>query len=339
MSNGIQNGQQIEEANFRGIIFPYAGSSAPTGFLLCDGTAVSRVTYSDLYTLIGDTYGAGNGTTTFNVPDLRSSVPVGKGQKTYTYSIAGSGVTSGANGYVTFGSDHDFEDAENVTVSGSVYDFKVYKSGQGTDTGSAVVDASGNISAGAPFCAVAPVGTPVYCYAQVSSNFSASTVYWVISNSGTVITLSATKGGGIAGSGNAGNVSLNTGYSPASYYASIKSATEINVCSTQADVFTRTYLPILADTSSGTYTVTSSRTLTNRALGDDGGKESFRIAESQLPSHFHSSQENFMAQLGGGSGGGSSGNLGKTLVTDSKGGNVPITNMPPFVTVNYIIKT
>jgi microcystin-dependent protein len=54
-----------------------ARSSAVTGWLLCDGAAVSRTTYADLFTAIGDTYGAGNGTTTFNLPDLRGRVPVG----------------------------------------------------------------------------------------------------------------------------------------------------------------------------------------------------------------------------------------------------------------------
>ena len=54
-----------------GIISAYAGSTAPGGFLLCDGTAVSRTTYAALFAVTGTTYGAGDGSTTFNVPDLR----------------------------------------------------------------------------------------------------------------------------------------------------------------------------------------------------------------------------------------------------------------------------
>lgn len=65
-----------------GALIPYAGASAPTGFLLCDGAAVSRTTYADLFTAIGTTYGAGNGSTTFNVPDLQGRAPVGKGSHT-----------------------------------------------------------------------------------------------------------------------------------------------------------------------------------------------------------------------------------------------------------------
>lgn len=52
-------------------------SSAPQGWLLCDGSAISRTTYADLFTAISTTYGTGDGSTTFNIPDLRGRVPVG----------------------------------------------------------------------------------------------------------------------------------------------------------------------------------------------------------------------------------------------------------------------
>jgi len=61
-----------------GCIQMYGGSTAPTGFLLCDGGAVSRASYADLFAIIGTTYGAGDGSTTFNVPDLRQKFPLGK---------------------------------------------------------------------------------------------------------------------------------------------------------------------------------------------------------------------------------------------------------------------
>lgn len=54
----------------RGTLIPYLGSTLPTGFLLCDGSAISRTTYAGLYLLLGDTYGAGDGSTTFNLPDF-----------------------------------------------------------------------------------------------------------------------------------------------------------------------------------------------------------------------------------------------------------------------------
>ncbi len=57
--------------NPSGAIIAYGGTSAPTGYLLCDGSAVSRTTYAALFTAISTAYGTGNGTTTFNLPDLR----------------------------------------------------------------------------------------------------------------------------------------------------------------------------------------------------------------------------------------------------------------------------
>lgn len=53
-----------------GSILFWPVATAPVGWLLCDGAAVSRTTYAALFSLIGEDFGAGNGTTTFNVPDL-----------------------------------------------------------------------------------------------------------------------------------------------------------------------------------------------------------------------------------------------------------------------------
>jgi microcystin-dependent protein len=61
-----------------GVILPYGGSSAPAEFLICDGSAVSRTTYATLFSAIGDSYGIGDGSSTFNLPNLKGKVPVGK---------------------------------------------------------------------------------------------------------------------------------------------------------------------------------------------------------------------------------------------------------------------
>lgn len=58
-----------------GSIIMYGGLTAPPGWLLCDGTAVSRTTYATLFALVGTRFGAGNGTTTFNVPNLQQRFP------------------------------------------------------------------------------------------------------------------------------------------------------------------------------------------------------------------------------------------------------------------------
>lgn len=75
-----------------GVIHQYAGSSVPTGWLLCDGTAVSRTNYLSLFNALGTSYGVGDGSTTFNLPDLRGRIPVGKNSGTF----ATLGSTGGA---------------------------------------------------------------------------------------------------------------------------------------------------------------------------------------------------------------------------------------------------
>lgn len=62
-----------------GTILPFAGSTAPSGSLMCHGQEVSRTTYSRLYSVIGTTWGSGNGSSTFNVPDLRGAFLRGTG--------------------------------------------------------------------------------------------------------------------------------------------------------------------------------------------------------------------------------------------------------------------
>ena len=61
-----------------GSLLPYAGSSAPSGFVLCYGQELNRTTYATLFGVIGTTYGTGDGSTTFNVPDLRGRAVAGQ---------------------------------------------------------------------------------------------------------------------------------------------------------------------------------------------------------------------------------------------------------------------
>lgn len=77
--NHIEDG--IYQANKNslpiGIMLPFGGSNPPEYFLICDGSAVSRTTYADLFNIIGTNYGSGDGETTFNLPDKRGRVSVG----------------------------------------------------------------------------------------------------------------------------------------------------------------------------------------------------------------------------------------------------------------------
>jgi microcystin-dependent protein len=85
-----------------GTIVSSSLQTAPIGFLVCDGSSISRTTYAILFTTIGTTYGAGNGSTTFNIPDLRGAVPRGTGTSSgYTQNIT---VTLGTKQNDAFGS-------------------------------------------------------------------------------------------------------------------------------------------------------------------------------------------------------------------------------------------
>jgi microcystin-dependent protein len=65
-------------AGMTGTVLPFAGSAAPEGWLLCFGQAVSRTTYANLFASIGTSFGVGDGSTTFNLPDMRGRVAAGK---------------------------------------------------------------------------------------------------------------------------------------------------------------------------------------------------------------------------------------------------------------------
>jgi microcystin-dependent protein len=74
-----------------------AFSTVPTGWLECDGSAVSRSTYSALFSAISTTFGTGDGSSTFNLPDLRGRSPIGKGANTWTTTFAAADVNTGTD--------------------------------------------------------------------------------------------------------------------------------------------------------------------------------------------------------------------------------------------------
>ena len=71
-----------------GEIRAYAGSISPSKWLICDGSAISRTDYADLFAVIGTTYGTGDGSTTFNLPDLKGRTPIGSST---TYALGSTG--------------------------------------------------------------------------------------------------------------------------------------------------------------------------------------------------------------------------------------------------------
>ena len=95
--------QDVEGVN-TGIIVPWSTASVPAGFLECDGAAVSRTTYAALFAVVGTTYGVGDGSTTFNVPDLTDRTVVNK-SPTKTFATTGGANTATAGGNVSVSLD------------------------------------------------------------------------------------------------------------------------------------------------------------------------------------------------------------------------------------------
>lgn len=95
-----------------------ARSVAATGWLMCNGAAVSRATYADLFAAIGTTHGAGDGTTTFNLPDFRRTFPLGKADSGTGSTLGGSGGSNNAavvsHNHTQDSHDHT-QDAHNHT--------------------------------------------------------------------------------------------------------------------------------------------------------------------------------------------------------------------------------
>lgn len=85
-----------------GTIQDYAGVAAPTGFLLCDGAVISRTTYANLFNVIGIVFGAGDGSTTFSLPDARGRASVMKSTDTEFNTL---GKTGGAKTHTLTGAE------------------------------------------------------------------------------------------------------------------------------------------------------------------------------------------------------------------------------------------
>ena len=105
MANYEATRYDFDGANLTGIegiptatIVPWSSASVPSGFLECNGQTVSRSTYAALFAIVGTTYGAGDGSSTFGLPDLQDNVPVGKSNNKTLASTGGANtVTSTGN--------------------------------------------------------------------------------------------------------------------------------------------------------------------------------------------------------------------------------------------------
>jgi len=149
-----------------GTIVAYGGTAAPAGWLLCDATAVSRTTYARLFAVIGTGFGIGDGTTTFNVPDVRDRFPLGKGANNAT--LGATGTAAAASGTIT---------SSNITgVLTAASNTGTSTTGTGTSGGTvAVIPAATYTTVASNTVAGATVANATVAGATVASNTGTGT--------------------------------------------------------------------------------------------------------------------------------------------------------------------
>lgn len=145
-----------------GQVFPYLGSIVPPGCLALDGSAISRTTYSTLFALIGTTFGVGDGTTTFNLPDLRRRTVIGSGGT----AVGSIGITIGSTGGEEL---HTMTQSELVAHTHTISQNTTSASSGGgvTVATTAGTVATGSTGSSTPFNVMQP--TIVLMYAVIAS--------------------------------------------------------------------------------------------------------------------------------------------------------------------------
>lgn len=150
-----------------GQITAYGAATPPLGWLLCDGSAIDRITYSALFSIIGTTWGPGDGTTTFNIPDLRDRFALGAG-------TAALGTTGGANSITLTtselpahshtitdpGHDHTTFAASSTNTTGT--DPGAVTSGGTTGTSTTGITGTNSAGSGNPFSIMPPYAAVIW---------------------------------------------------------------------------------------------------------------------------------------------------------------------------------
>ena len=124
-----------------GTILPYTGSDSelPTGYMLCDGAELSRTDYSDLFAVIGTSFGAGNGSSTFNLPNLKGKVLTGLDSNDTDFASMG---TTGGSKFIQDHTHNSMYSVETTGVKGNSYGSIPFVRAGGTTTDSVLMRTS-----------------------------------------------------------------------------------------------------------------------------------------------------------------------------------------------------
>lgn len=112
-----------------GTIVPFAGKEVPINWLLCDGRAISRKDYAALYAVIGTTYGSGNGSTTFNIPNMNGRYAEGTTSNTQLGHVEAAGIPNLKGSFTT-----ELGDSSALINSGN-FIYGITRIGRGDGTG------------------------------------------------------------------------------------------------------------------------------------------------------------------------------------------------------------
>lgn len=122
-TDGILFNPSVSDSERVGVIKMYSSSTAPSGYLNCDGSAVSRTTYANLFAVTSTTYGTGDGSTTFNLPDLKARFPLGYSAsaptKVFTFSSRSSDTITVTSDVLTNSSTNELQTGQKVNFVSS----------------------------------------------------------------------------------------------------------------------------------------------------------------------------------------------------------------------------
>lgn len=181
------------EALPAGSILAWGGSTPPSNWLLCDGSAVSRTTYSDLFSILGVQHGSGNGTTTFNLPDFKGRVPVGYDTTKENFNQIGKtgGVEKTLHGFgMTPINSGSWQNPGVLYQNEIINELNAYFLGSGTDPAAIYAYVA---SAGGAIGAAGSSSTEVRTAKYTATNLQPyTTTQYIIKASGGVGSLSST---------------------------------------------------------------------------------------------------------------------------------------------------
>lgn len=293
-----------------GATFEWPGAAAPTGYLLCQGQAVSRTTYAALYAALGGSgspYGQGDGSTTFNLPDFRGRVAVGKNTGTF----AALGATGGEETHALLVAEMPSHDHGGAVSSVSA----------GTPAGT--ID---SISAGTPNGTISAVsaGTPAGSINSVSAGTPAGTI-------------NSVSAGTPAGSVSVAAAGAHTHDVPVNETGGIADAGGVSATSTSSTLYHYTASSAGSHAHSASFSGSAMAGHSHSFTGSAMGGHSHTFTGSALGTHTHTFTGTALAAHNHTFTGAALAAHSHTIT--AQGGGGAHNNLQPYLVINKIIKT